>query len=173
MPCKGDQEGHFTAAEAAQAGSIGFEGVARVCQFMAAAEVQDWEAVEQHRAESVAILQQAAGAFEDIAARQDAQAVEFAVNELPGDLAAEYGYYAGTLDAAGHPVPASLAQVSGIEAAQLHQLVATLADTQFQGNHADWYPGERLVQEVRRTLQVGLALSRVASLFGDDHRLEN
>lgn len=168
-----NQNGHFTDAAAAQAGSIGFAGVARVCQLMAAAEVQNWEAVEQYRAQSVETLQQAATAFEDIAAMPDAQAVAFVPGELAGDLQAEYEHHTNVLHAAERPVPTSLAEVSGIEAAQLRQLVARLADTQFQRNHADWYPGERLVQEVSRTLQVGLALARVASLFGNDPHLRN
>lgn len=159
--------GHEFEDQADAAASVLFLGLASVNQMLSRVELSDVNGAIEEKANTTRILTDAQERFEELLNVVDDRPWP----ELPhaeNDERTELLELLDSYDVSAH----GSRDLFGIAVSEVHTLEETVKLAPFTGGHRDWYSVRDVVRQMNRLTTLGVVCSRMASLNGDDPRLE-
>jgi hypothetical protein len=165
--------GHETEGQAEIAASHLFEGLALVNQMLSRVELNDLNAVNVERQKAVALLATAAPEFEELANRANDLPLFWAMPETA--ISPQFNQLSELRELL-HRYGISLLlrnrDLFQVAAREIRSLADVVQHALFVGRHADWYAVRDVVDQMNRLTTLGVAFSRIASLYGSDPQLQ-
>lgn len=163
--------GHETEIDTRPAASALFGALATVYEALSLVEVGDAEEANAQVGAASARLREVVPRFDELlVAGTDAPLL--AATD-PATSPGELSELQERLHSYGYSVSLRNRDLFGIAAREVRLLADTLEHVAFRGRHADWYGVRDVIHQVNRLTDLGVTVSRLASLTGDDPGLRD
>jgi hypothetical protein len=164
--------GHETEGATSAAASRVFMGIAAISRMLSSVEMKDETGANLVRGEAAGILRSTVPEFERLAVDASDQTL-FTTTPSDQIYSAELSELEQFLREHGLSVGMRNRDIFRISAREVRALIDVLEHISFVGKHVDWYASREVIEQVNRLMTVGVVMSRIASLHGDDPGLRN
>ncbi len=165
MPGVFNTTGHETEGETRGAAHDLLNGLASVYQALALVEAGDGEAARSMAANAGDYLRTVASPYDELFARGNDSPV---LATMPPQADREWPGLQEQLQRYGYSTSIRNRDLFGIAAREIRQLADLLDHVNFEGRPSDWYGVRDVIRQVTRLTEVGVTVSRLASLTGSD-----
>ena len=164
--------GHETEGQTGFAAATVFDALSTVNSMLSKVELKDIGSANMERQKAVALLSTAATQFDALAADANDQPLFVSIPTTSVSVAElnELKEQLGRRDISIAMRNRDLFQIAGRE---LRALMSVIEQAFFLGRHSDWYSMRDVIRQMNRLTGLGVVLSRIASLHGNDPQLLN